>query len=301
MCIATSRIAATLLSSLLLSCASDSYPKLSGAQEALLKERKSETELGRSMAGRILQFYGTYKDEKLLDYIYQVGLHVAKYSGAKDREFRFEVLDTEDINAFACPGAYIFVTKGLVQLLQNEAELAAVLGHEIAHVNKRHLYNTILAKQHSHNAGKRQSLDSTAGVRQRPSHQETYRSSELIARYLSGATATGMSLLVAAKQGMELMLETGLDKKLEFEADAVGIRYAIRAGYEPFALRNFLSRLAKHKQDKHMKILSRTHPRPRLRNEKLNVELSGLNANDIVGARGKVRFAQMTRGIRTHH
>jgi beta-barrel assembly-enhancing protease len=94
--------------------------------------------IGRQISGNMLGAVPLVRDDKLQNYVNLVGNWVALQSGRSDITWRFGVLDTEDINAFAAPGGYIFVTKGLYRRLNNEAELAGVLGHEIAHVTRKH-------------------------------------------------------------------------------------------------------------------------------------------------------------------
>ncbi|OYX24853.1 MAG: peptidase, partial [Hydrogenophilales bacterium 32-62-9] len=99
---------------------------------------EEETRIGKQIAGNLLGAVPLVRDDKLQRYVNLVGNWVALQSGRKDISWHFGVLDTEDINAFAAPGGYIFVTRGLYQRLNNEAELAGVLAHEIAHVTLKH-------------------------------------------------------------------------------------------------------------------------------------------------------------------
>ena len=99
---------------------------------------EEEIRIGRQISGNLLGAVPLVRDDKLQNYVNLVGNWVALQSGRQDLTWHFGVLDTEAINAFAAPGGYIFVTKGLYRLLNNEAELAGVLGHEIAHVTQKH-------------------------------------------------------------------------------------------------------------------------------------------------------------------
>ena len=99
---------------------------------------EEENRIGSQISGNLLGAVQLVRDDKLQNYVNLVGHWVALQSGRQDVTWRFGVLDTEDINAFAAPGGYIFVTKGLYRLLDNEADLAGVLGHEIAHVTQKH-------------------------------------------------------------------------------------------------------------------------------------------------------------------
>ncbi len=298
------RISLLLFSMLMASCTSfvkKEDSNLSKDEQDKINEYKAEVELGRNMAGRLLHYYGVYDDENLVNYLNLVGNYVASYSDYPDRRYMFNILDSETVNAFACPGGYILVTVGTLRLATNEAELAMVLGHEVAHVGKKHMFNTLRkmgdkerddaaksvdAKQHMHEP-------ETMAARKRET-AENNETGALIARYLSGSTGIGLSLLQAAKAGMSLILEKGLDKKLEFEADTEGVRYAVRAGYQPDGLIQFLDRLqAQKEKDKgklDMSILDKTHPKISERLATINAILDKMNAKEIAGARGEERF-----------
>ncbi len=101
--------------------------------------------VGRAVAARLLATYPLYQDARLTQYVNQVGQTVARKSSRPQtfRGYHFAVLDTTEINAFACPGGIIFVTRALVQTCDNEDELAAVLAHEVAHVGNKDGINSI--------------------------------------------------------------------------------------------------------------------------------------------------------------
>ncbi len=104
----------------------------------LLKEtsQKEEVAIGREIAGRLLGAAPLVKNKKLQKYVNKVGKWVALQSDRPDLPWRFGVIESNDINAFAAPGGFIFITKGLYLKLKSEAELAGVLAHEIGHVIK---------------------------------------------------------------------------------------------------------------------------------------------------------------------
>lgn len=278
--------------------------QLSKEEEDKLNEYKAEVELGRNMAGRLLQYYGTVGNESLISYVNQIGNYVASYSDFPDRRYMFAILDNESVNAFACPGGYILVTLGTLRLIQNEAELGMILGHEVAHVGKKHMFNTLKTmgeKEVKEAAEKVSKVDDTsvaARVRKRPVNEDS-AAGALVARYLSGASGAGFSLLQAAKAGMSVILDKGLSPELEFEADVEGARYAIRAGYFPKAMLNFLSRLQDKKKNIDMKVLGKTHPKTEDRKSKIESLLKELKADAIVGAIGSERFASQAKIIKS--
>jgi predicted Zn-dependent protease len=267
-----------------------------------LDEYKAEIEIGRNMAGRLLAHYGTNGDEKLLGYINQVGNYVASYGDYPERRYMFAILDSDTINAYACPGGYILITQGALKNAVNEAELAAILGHEVTHVGKRHMFDTLRnmeKKELEANAKAGENMDKfppAMRVRARPKPEET-GTGAMLARYLSGSAGAGLNILQAAQAGMNVILAKGLDKGLELEADREGVKYAIRAGYEPKALSNYLERLGK-KQDKKMRDLSKTHPPLAERRAQLAQLLVSLKADEIIGATGEARFAKMHKRLK---
>ncbi len=268
---------------------------LTAEEEKKVDELRAEMELGRNMAGRLLHFYGVYDNPEVIGYLNTVGRLVASYSDFPDRRYMIAILDSDTVNAFACPGGYILVTMGAVRNAVNEAEIAMVLGHEVAHVGKQHMLNTLkgMSKADLDKAAeeveKRKDLPEAVLVRQRPDPEENVIGN-MLAKYLSGGSGGSFSIIKAASAGMGFILEKGLDHKLEFEADHEGVKYAVRAGYEPKGLLKFLERIEANTPKEKRKILSSTHPRISERVKKIEEVLKMLEADEITGARGKKRF-----------
>ena len=299
-----------LLLCFLCACSKDiekvkSEQKVSDKQRKELQEYKAEVELGRNMAGRLLQFYGVYSDVSLVGYINQVGMYVASYTDFQNRRFMFSVLDSDEVNAFACPGGYVLVTIGMLRNARSEAELAAVLGHEITHIGKQHMLKTLKKMGNKEQEKLAENVDNKlvenphVKARKRPDAEKSMAVA-VLARYLAGSTGAGFSLLRAAKAGMNVILEKGLDKELEYEADTEGVSYAIYAGYEPNAMVNFLTRL--HKSRKHNKnvgkVLERTHPTVLQRKKRIAKLLSEMDSHEIKGAKATKRFMKYHKKIR---
>ena len=223
---------------------------------------EEENRIGRQIAGDLLGAVQLVRDDKLQNYVNLVGNWVALQSGRKDITWRFGVLDTEDINAFAAPGGYIFVTKGLYRRLNNEADLAGVLGHEIAHVTGKH--HLKLLKQSSLIGALGQAASSQA------------KGSDPAVQNLIG-------------NGAEIMAR-GLDKNAEFEADRVGIVFAARAGYEPWGLPGVLQDMAAlPAKDSRTSLLYKTHPHPADRLAALGEAVDG-NLDSVKGKEVASRF-----------
>lgn len=194
-----------------------------------------EIALGREIAGNLLGAAPLVKDAELQKYVNSVGRWVASQSERPDLPWRFGVIDSESINAFAAPGGYIMITKGLYRKLANEAQLAGVLGHEIGHVVMKHQLK-VLQKQQLLNMG--------AGFL-----KDKYAKDNQLA---SKAIGTGAEISARS-----------LDKSAEFEADRLGLSYATRSGYEPYGLPEVLQTLGEtNKNDGSVALLFKTHPHP---------------------------------------
>lgn len=197
--------------------------------------KEEEIALGREITGNLLGAAPLVKDAALQKYVNSVGRWVASQSERPDLPWRFGVIDSSDLNAFSAPGGYVVLTKGLYLKLTNEAQLAGVLGHEIAHVVRKHQLK-LLQKQ--------QLLSMGAGFL---SDQLT-KGNDLISKVIgTGAEISARSL----------------DKDAEYEADRLGLSYATRAGYEPFGLADVLQTLGQtSKDDSSVALLFKTHPLP---------------------------------------
>ncbi len=269
---------------------------LSDDEQAKLDEYKLEIEIGRNMAGRLLAFYGTQDKKDLVDYVNRIATYIASNGDFPERRYMVAILDSDTVNAFACPGGYILLTAGAIKLAENEAELAAILGHEVAHVGKRHMFTTLKTMsdkerdEAAEEADKAPALTSEVELRARPKPETSDIVGETLAKYIAGSTGVGVGVLQAAKAGMSVILKKGLDKDLEFEADQEGVRYAVNAGYDPKALVEYLERLAKSHGAINSKILERTHPKPTDRMDRINKQLVAMEAAAIAGAVGKKRF-----------
>ena len=127
----------TLSAALLAGCATVTNP-VTGQQERTVMDERSEIAEGRKAHEEVLQEYGVYANPRLQAYVNELGQRLAKQSHRKNLEWHFTVLDSPEINAFALPGGYVYVTRGLMAHMESEADLAGVIGHEIGHVTARH-------------------------------------------------------------------------------------------------------------------------------------------------------------------
>jgi beta-barrel assembly-enhancing protease len=213
-----------------------------------------EIEIGHGIATNLLGASSLLPDNKVQQYVNQVGRWLSLHTERPDLPWQFGVLDSTDVNAFATPGGTIFITNGLLQRLNNESELAGVLAHEIVHVLRKH---------HLAALQKAARMD--------------------IASMLAGEALKGKAnsevLDKAVKAGTEVYAR-GLDKDDEFEADRMGIVIATRAGYDPYGLPAVLQMLdAMNAQDSSLALMFKTHPAPHDRLTLLDKEM-GDSFND---------------------
>ena len=173
------------------------------AQAVSLEE---EIKLGQEEHRKMIAQFGVYRDKELQAYVDMVGQRVAKESSRPELEYTFTILNDEMINALALPGGFVYVTRGILTNMNSESELAAVLGHEIAHVTEKHAFK-------SQNRGKAMSALSTVAA--------------ILTQ--NGAVAEIGNLFGG-------VLIRGYGRELELEADRVGAEYMAKAGYSPDAM-----------------------------------------------------------------
>ncbi len=186
-----------------------------------------EVEQGRKAHPQIVaQYGGAYDDPKLQAYVERVGGRVKAVSELAELPFTFTVLDTPVVNAFAVPGGYVYVTRGILALLNDEAELAGVLGHEIGHVVERH-------------GTERQGRGGLLGM-------GSVLLGTIAGAYLGGEMGAriGQQLGRVAGQGAVQSYSRGQ----EYESDKIGVRYLARAGYDPFAMGDALEALESNQE-----------------------------------------------------
>ena len=205
--------------------------------------QEEEIRIGQQIAGNLLGAAPLVRDEGLQRYVNRVGRWVALQSERPDLPWRFGVIESDDINAFAAPGGFVFLTKGLYRKLKNEADLAGVLGHEIGHVIRKHQLKLLQKSQAIAAVG------SFFGSKVKNENQ--------VVQNLIG-------------NGAEIVAR-GLDKDAEYEADRIGMVLGARAGYDAYALPAVLAEIGHvAKNDKSVSLLFKTHPLPEDRLGKLS-------------------------------
>jgi predicted Zn-dependent protease len=231
-----------------------------------------EIEMGKGVAETLLGASPLLDDAQMQRYVNAVGRWVAQQSERPNLPWHFAVNSSEVVNAAATPGGNIIITTGMLRVLRNEAELAGVLGHEVAHAVRRH-----------HLAAIRKG--SFAG---------------LLAQGLQVASqgSRNEQLVNALIGPTKELYARGLDKSDEFEADRMGVVLAARAGYDPWGLPNAVQTLSSIKPDDNaVALLFKTHPAPSARLERLAAAM-GESFDAMQGPRNEERYRQATARIR---
>lgn len=215
--------------------------------------------VGRAVAARLLQFYPLYDNPKLTQYLNLIGKTLALHS---EKPYTFggyhlAVLNTNEVNAFACPGGMILITKGMIQLAQTEDELASIIAHEIAHINHRDGINSIKQARWT---------EALTTIGTKAARQYGSEGFIRLLNIFEGSVDDILKTLVV----------NGYSRTQEFSADEKALSYLTKAGYNPNALVNVLERMKKYSSTGG---IFKTHPETedRINNIKEKIPLTALN------------------------
>lgn len=231
-----------------------------------MSERR-ELEIGREEHDKVMASLRVYDDEALAAYVNDVGQRVAAGSHRPDLEYTFTVIDSPEINAFALPGGFVYINRGLLLYLKSEDELAAVLAHEVGHITARH------AVQQQARGGLGRAAAAVAGVAAAVATGSGYIGSEIM-QVGSIWAAAGAS---------------GFGREHELEADSLGAEYLYNAGYNPRAMIDVLSVL-KSQEDFNVRVAQRqpayhglftTHPRNDVRLQQAVAQAGTLSEDQV--------------------
>src|SRR5690242_18036353 len=203
-------VVAAFVAATVLTAASCATNPATGGHNVVFTSVKGEQDQAKREHLEIIQFYGLYEDQAVQDYVQSVGARVAAQTPISNWNFKFFVLDDDEVNAFTPGGGYVYIHRGLLNYLNSEAELAAVLGHEIGHDVARHPART-----------------QTRGV--------LMTVGAVAAAIASGSEAIAQMADIGATAWMQ-----GYGRDNEMEADRLGLEYATQAGYRPEAMTRVL-------------------------------------------------------------
>jgi predicted Zn-dependent protease len=217
---------------LLALCTGCAVNPLTGEQELMLMTESQDLDIGKKYAPQIeKQMGGKIPDNALQNYINSVGQKVAMVSHRRTWEYQFTALDDDMVNAFALPGGYIFITKGMLKHLTTEAQLASILGHEVAHIVAR----------------------DTAALMSREIGIEIL----LAAVTTESTSSTARTAADLTRQIIGLRFS----RRDEKDADYAGLDYMVRAGYNPNGMVETMQMLQDQQKNRTIEFLS-THPNP---------------------------------------
>ncbi|MEE4146564.1 MAG: M48 family metalloprotease [Halieaceae bacterium] len=224
--VAVSALAGALIT-LMAGCAGN---PATGGSSVVLSSQGREISIGEDMHQQIVEQGAIYEDPELAAYVNRVGQRLVQNSDAPGDTFTFTVIDSPDINAFATPGGFVYVNRGLLAYLDNEAELAGVMAHEIGHVTARH-------------AARQQTASIT---------------NQVVATTAYILTGSGELADASNMYGTELV--RGYGREHELEADGLGAKYMYNAGYDPDSLLEVIGVLKDQEQFQRVKAKSTGKP-----------------------------------------
>ena len=170
---------------------------------------EQEVEIGKQTNQQVLQQYQLYDSPQIQQYVSNLGQELLNSSDSRDIPFTFQVVASDEVNAFATPGGFVYVTTGLLETAENRAQLASVMAHEIAHINERH---------------------GIEGLKQAVAAQGI-------------ANTVGVDSNTLAQMAYQLAVDLPQSRSFEYEADRSGLEILQQAGYPPQAFANFLAKL----------------------------------------------------------
>ena len=211
-----------LLAPLILSgCGNAVINPVSGQAERSVMSESAEVAEGQKGHQQVLQEYGVVKDARLQAYVNELGQRLARQSHRNQLQWHFTVLDSPEINAFALPGGYVYVTRGIMAYMEDEADLAGVIGHEIGHVTARHGAQRATRQQ-----------DAGLGV----------LAATLLGAVLEGQGMSGAGQLASnVSQSVASGYIASYGREQELQSDQLGAEYLARSNYDPQNMVNVIS------------------------------------------------------------
>jgi predicted Zn-dependent protease len=222
-----------------------------------------EKQLGQQVSLQLRNRFGVMQDEKVTKYVTLVGTLLTQASTKPGLDWKFIVLDTDGVNAYAAPGGFVHITRGLLGLMKNEAELAGVLGHEVTHITERHTVNAIKQSKAVSMAG--DAAGSGGGLRQ-----------QFISRMAAAA--------------FNKIFEGEFSQKDENESDRIGSQLANKSGYAPNGIAEVLKKIQARngsRQDRNGMFSSHPSIKERISNNEKLIKSEKLNATGVAEARYK--------------
>jgi predicted Zn-dependent protease len=244
------------------------------SDEVTRDDVSEEIRFGREIAARLIGRFGHLENAPLTKYVNLVGHSLSFNANRPEIEFHFAVLNTDEINAYAAPGGYVFVTKGALAKMQDEAELAAVLAHEVTHISERHVVKEL-------------NIHGTEGS-----------AAAGLARIIGGGTeAARVTFFQIVDKALDILIKDGYRREDETQADGGAVMLCAVTGYDPSALVRYFDRISIAKGSQ-TEILDKTHPAYAARIAGLKQALSaeGIDAGSFKA--NKQRFTDSVKSLK---
>ncbi len=210
--------------------------RASSVEEVLPADIREEVRFGREVAARIAARFGLYSNDELMKYVNLVGKTLAMNAGRPELDFHFAILNTDEINGYAAPGGYIFVTRGALARMKDESELAGALAHEIGHVVEKHAVKEL-------------------GIRGEETSAQTG-----LAMLIGGSSESArVAFSQAVDKAMDLLFKDGYRRDDEIQADKDAVAFCALSGYDPAGLVRYFERI-KGVVGKETAVIDKTHP-----------------------------------------
>jgi predicted Zn-dependent protease len=230
---------------------------------------KAEIKFGREMAAKILAKYPLVDNKRQQKYLNLLGTFVSSQAGRDELTFHFAFIESDEINAYACPGGYVFVTSALLKLIENEDQLIGVLAHEIAHINQRHVVKKLKIR------GGNGILESSAS-------------------FIGGSSQSYRAVIATLlNKGMDLLFSKGLRNKDEYHADKEALEIINSISGSPVEYLKLMQKVRKKMNPK--QVLSKTHPPIKKRIKKLKRNSRKLGKNTPERKSNEDRFKKYIR------
>ncbi len=210
--------------------------RASVSDEIIKSDLTEEVRFGREVAARVIARFGLYDNPDLMRYVNLVGNVLAMNAGRPELEFHFAILNTDDINGYAAPGGYVFITRGALAHMQDESELAGAIAHEIGHVVEKHAVKELSIKG--------QEASSISGF----------------AMLIGGSSESArMAFSQAVGKALDLLFKDGYKRGDEIQADRDAVLFCALSGYDPTGLPRYFESI-KNIKGKQTEIIDKTHP-----------------------------------------
>jgi predicted Zn-dependent protease len=242
-----------------------------GEKSLILIPTSYEVQIGEGMAQQVAETETKLPDQQWQDYLNEVGQKLVAVSDRNDIEYHFTVIESDQINAFAAPGGYVYFYTGLLKLMDNEAEMAAVMAHEISHVVARH------------------------GIKR----LQTAMGAQLAYQLVFGKDNNSEALNAAISVGLGLAF-AGYSRDAEREADRYGIIYMQKAGYDPHAAESMFQKLMSAGEAGSGSVfekLASSHPESQERIDNAQVQIAEMSPLPANLRTGKDRYQTMVQRL----